>query len=167
MRTLSVLVSLLVLTACTGKNSDSGDSGGAISSDDQQMASDLWTAIADHDTWATPDGWSSTPVLSGSHSGTYVVTYLNPALAGWDSTGTAPEGSIAVKDGYADADGTTLSNYTVMLKSSGYDSAGSDWFWAEYAPDGTVSAAGKVSMCSGCHQSAPHDYLYTDPPTGS
>jgi len=146
----------------TGDSADTTDTG----FDDAVLAADLWASIADYDTWSLPAGWTDTPVLSGNHMGAYVVTYLNDTLAGWDESGAAPAGSIAVKENFGDEAGTSLMNLTVMQKVTGYDADHADWFWAQYNPDGSVAMAGKVDMCSGCHASAAHDYVYTDPPTG-
>ncbi len=142
----------LSLAACAGQPSD------------EELAADLWAEIDGYDGWSLPEGWSETPTLSGSHSGAYVVTFLNDTLSGWDGSGVAPEGSVSVKEAYDDELGTTLTGLTVMKKIAGYDPDAGDWFWASYAPDGTVGAAGEVEMCTGCHTSAPSDYVYADPP---
>lgn len=150
------LILLLVLALAGCASGASGD----------ELASDLWAEIDGYDGWAMPEGWTDTPVLSGGHSGSYVVAYYNSTLAAWDVTGDAPEGSIAVKESFDDVEGTTLSGLTVMKKIAGYDADANDWFWASFAADGTVGSAGKVEMCSGCHASAAQDYVLTDPPTG-
>lgn len=67
-----------------------------------------------------------------------------------------------------------LKAVTVMFKrEKGYDPDNQDWFWAKYAPDGTVlknpkdrALAGRVAKgaekgCIACHQAAPgEDYLF-------
>jgi len=186
MRIVSVL-GLVFLAACNGKGDDSGsagdggsatdgggvtdgggsDGGGTTGTfDDATLASELWTAIASYDGWSQPDGWSASPVLSSNHMGAYVVGYDNATLAAWDGTGSAPDGAIALKENFGDEAGTSLMNLTVMEKVSGYDADHGDWFWAEYNPDGTVVASGKVDMCYGCHSAAATDYLFADPPAG-
>ncbi len=51
-----------------------------------------------------------------------------------------------------------LKDITVMYKrEAGYDAAHQDWFYANYAPDGAVKAAGRVEMCISCHKKAPGD----------
>lgn len=172
MRLFLFSLPLLSLVACTGASADSfetDDSAAddtAATFDDSALASALWSATAGYEGWTLPEGWTSTPVLSGNHMGAYVVAYFNETLAGWDGTGEAPDGAISVKENFGDAEGTTLMNLTVMQKVAGYDGSHGDWFWAEYNPDGSVAMAGQVDMCSSCHASAPHDYVYADPPTG-
>lgn len=57
---------------------------------------------------------------------------------------------------------STLAATTVMLKAPGYDAEHADWFWAKYAPDGSVQASGRVETCAGCHAAAKsYDYLMT------
>ena len=75
--------------------------------------------------------------------------------------------SIVVKENYViTGTDTTLAAITAMLKKQGYDSDNNDWFWAKYAPDGTIQASGKVTGCIGCHGGANSfhsdtDYLWT------
>lgn len=159
--------SLLLLAACDGPvgidpapDSAPGDNGDG----DAFLAQQLWASLDGYEAWTRPDGWSATPTESSEHVGLFVVRFDNPALASWDGTGAAPEGSIALKEEY-DADGGLLS-YTAMQKVGGYDEAHGDWFWAKYDPDGAARASGQVAMCWGCHQDAPLDYLHDQPPAG-
>jgi hypothetical protein len=95
--------------------------------------------------------------------GAFLTTYLNDKAAGglkMRSEGM-PIGSIIVKENYTPA--KKLAALTVMYKTEGYNPDAGDWFWAKYAPDGTVQAEGKVAACIGCHQVAKaRDYLMTD-----
>lgn len=149
------MVFLISLLACGDTNHS--DAGGS-SEEDQALADSLWDAIQDYDTWGNPPNWGTTPVLSDSHSGAYVVIWIDDTLSAWDATGSAPEGAIAVKEAFADEAGTTLKNYTVMQKIAGYDSAHGDWFWAAFSPDGVVSTAGQVEGCYSCHADG-NDYM--------
>lgn len=153
-----VIVGLL---ACGAGKGDENEAG--ISEADLAIADDLWASIQDYASWANPDGWDTTPVLSESHSGAYVVTWVDPTLEAWDGTGSAPEGAISVKEAFTDETGETLKNYTVMQKIAGYDSAHGDWFWAAFSPEGEVSMAGQVEGCYGCHE-AGTDYLLLNRP---
>ena len=70
----------------------------------------------------------------------------------------APDGSIVVKDNLNAA--RELVAITVMAKVEGYAPETGDWFWARYAPDGTVQAAGAIASCIVCHQGvASNDYV--------
>lgn len=71
---------------------------------------------------------------------------------------TAPAGSIVVKDNL-DAAGE-LTAVSVMAKIDGFAPESGDWFWGQFAPDGTVLAAGAVASCIACHQGvASNDYV--------
>jgi hypothetical protein len=53
-----------------------------------------------------------------------------------------------------------LSSITIMFRRRGYDPQNADWFWAEYAPNGTVDYAGKVEHCIVCHKAGRRDYRF-------
>lgn len=88
----------------------------------------------------------------------------------------APEGGegITAEDVANDPD-AYLDAVTIMFqREAGYDSENADWFWAKYAPDGTVmtnpagmSLAGRVARgmdtgCIACHLNAPGgDYVFS------
>ncbi len=80
--------------------------------------------------------------------------------------GELPDESLIVKENYMP--NKTLVALTVMYKASGYDPANNDWFWARYAPNGTVLAEGKIKGCIDCHirpkanfSSQVNDYVFT------
>ena len=59
---------------------------------------------------------------------------------------------------YSDDQADNYVALTIMFqREKGYDSANSDWFWAEYYPDGNiinyqgVDLSGRSQMCLGCH----------------
>ncbi|MCK6505076.1 cytochrome P460 family protein [Myxococcota bacterium] len=172
-----LLVAPLALAACgdkdgddSGATSDGGASDGGTSDGgtepltDAEIAAALWTAIDGYTGWGQKDGWTTSPVLSGSHMDAYVVAYYDDALMAWDMSGAAPDGAISVKEQYMAATDADPASLTVMQKRAGYDPDNGDWFWAMYAPDGTVMEAGKVEMCSGCHASASTDSVFGAPP---
>ncbi len=63
-----------------------------------------------------------------------------------------------------------LAAITVMFKRPGFDPDNQDWFWARYAPDGSlamteggVAMVGRVDGCIGCHSAAGGgDYIYVN-----
>ena len=58
----------------------------------------------------------------------------------------------------------TLAAITVMYKARLFNPEAGDWFWAKYAPDGTVQKAGKVEGCINCHSdAADNDWVFTGP----
>ena len=152
----------LSLLACGDKAGSDGVSG--ISAEDERLATELWAEIEGYGAWSGPADATGEPTQSASHSGAYVVTYLNEALAAWDGVEDAPAGAIAVKEAYAEAAGETLNGLTVMKKVDGYDEANGDWFWASYSDAGEVRDAGAVEMCASCHAAAPADFVYAEPP---
>jgi hypothetical protein len=59
---------------------------------------------------------------------------------------------------YSDDQADNYVALTIMFqREKGYDSTNSDWFWAEYNPDGSiinyqgVDLSGRSQMCLGCH----------------
>ncbi|MFQ5764592.1 MAG: cytochrome P460 family protein [Rhodospirillales bacterium] len=78
-------------------------------------------------------------------------------------------------DDVLDDPGKYLKSITVMFKrKAGYDPEDKDWFWAKYAPDGSLkkhpkgmNLAGRVAKgmskgCIACHKTAPgNDYVYS------
>ena len=69
-----------------------------------------------------------------------------------------PDGAIIVKENYT-AD-QRLAAVTVMYKVKGYNPGAGDWFWAKYAPDGTVQKQGKPAGCINCHMTrARQDFI--------
>ena len=95
--------------------------------------------------------------------GPFLTTYVNPA---------AYE-SIAKREGMAfgslivmenrDAD-KKLKNLAARIKIKGYSPEAGDWYWFAFAPDGTISAEGKVGACIGCHgKMKANDFVMTAP----
>jgi hypothetical protein len=72
------------------------------------------------------------------------------------------DAAIIVKENYKPD--KTLAAVTVMYKVREYNPEAGDWFWAKYAPDGTVQKAGKVEGCINCHSdAADNDWVFTGP----
>ncbi len=83
--------------------------------------------------------------------GAFLTTYVSDdAFSSLEAKeGSLPDGSIIVKENYMPD--KTLAALTVMYKEAGYDPQNNDWFWAKYAPNGTVQAEGKIAGCITCH----------------
>lgn len=95
--------------------------------------------------------------------GALLTTYVNqPAyFSAKDKSGKMKDGSIIVKENYTPD--KKLAALTVLHKIKGYNPSAGDWFWAKYAPDGTVQASGKVKDCIDCHgKKKDNDYIMTD-----
>ncbi len=126
-------------------------SGCATPFDDAALAETLWADIQGYEAWGQFDGWSDTPVESGSHAGDFVRSYADDTMLVWNLTGEAPDGATAVKDQRASADAPAPEAFTVMRKIAGYDPEHGDWFWARFEAEGAVTVAGQAGACTGCH----------------
>lgn len=126
---------------------------------DEAIAGDVYKS------WSQFPGASPDLIKSGLHNGDFVRSYMNDvALAAIaDFKGSFPDGSIFVKEQYADAEGTVKTGHTVMLKLDGYDSAHGDWYWVAYDAKGqTTTHHGMAPYCYDCHASAEaNDWVYT------
>lgn len=104
---------------------------------------------ADYRSYARILGWDL-PHLESSrpHHGPFIDIYVNETLAAAieGSGAPFPDGSVVVKDGWNDAEGTELFQIAIMEKQ------GTDWFYAEYSADGEVDVAGiDPDECMECH----------------
>ncbi len=106
------------------------------------------------------------PSAGGPH-GDWVDIYVNDviteAIASGESLSEWPEGSLIVKDGWNDEEGTDLKYIALMEKRDG-----GEWFWAEYHPDGRVFVSGlDRKACSDCHSSGEDQVLAFGLPSGA
>lgn len=93
--------------------------------------------------------------------GALLTTFVNEKayFSVRDKTGMVYDSIIAKENYTADRKFDSL---TVMYKIRGYNPAAGDWFWAKYAPDGKVLAAGRVDACINCHsKKKDNDYIMT------
>ena len=154
---VSTLVCLLVFTALL---SQAGEDG--IPADPGKV----WTHITECNPYL---GWGTWPGYPGiypgkSPHGAFLKLYANGiALKAAREGKPMPNGAIIVKENYG-KDQKTLMAITPMYKVKGYNPDAADWFWAKYAPDGTVAKSGKVKGCIDCHRTQEDkDWLFTTP----
>ncbi|MCB9680198.1 MAG: cytochrome P460 family protein [Alphaproteobacteria bacterium] len=162
MTRLLVLFPVLCLVAACADGTDPD-----ATLDVDAFAADLWDdAVGAYPGWSQRGAWTTTPVPSQSHAGDHVVAWYDDAMIAWDLQGTAPDGATAVKVHYDSATATEPKAYTVMTKVDGFDAEHGDWFWARYEADGSVTVAGSVGACTGCHGavSDTSDWVYGEPP---
>ena len=145
-----ILAVLTVLSSCKKeeepmfKEFEAGEISGEL----------LWKRItedysySDYAFWPGHEGVRAGQAPHGAFHRIYVNRTLLEALP--ISGGVAPYGSIIVKDNLNAS--RELAGLTVMAKVRGYNPEVSDWFWAKYAPDGTVQAEGKPGGCIKCHE---------------
>lgn len=118
--------------------------------DEADDASELLSRVREDDyrTWTRAPGYASRAPAGSPHSD-QVEIFVNGIVEGaLASPGAAvwPEGSIIVKDGYAD-DGV-LELVAIMEKRA------TGWFWAEYdGASGEPLYSGSPDICVDCHGS--------------
>lgn len=66
---------------------------------------------------------------------------------------------FVVRDGTTYRAGKLMGLY-VMMKKDGAAGTDGGWVYGTITADGTVTSAGKVASCMGCHRDAPHDRLF-------
>jgi hypothetical protein len=145
--------SFALLLACVG--------GGGTKVEADPMAGELWEEIQGYRAWFQHEAWSGIQSSASTH-GPFVQIWYNETTATAEAgeQGTQmPAGSILVKEGYLDGEGTDLKAITVMKKVEGFDPDNGDWYWASYAADGSVYTSGASDFCSSCHAAANHDYV--------
>jgi len=144
--------------------------------EDTAFASDVWQAMQGYEQWRLKSGYYP----GTSPHGQFLRVYYNLI------TVQGKPYHVIVKDNYGGQDASQdkvaakphefLKSVTIMLqREAGYDPDNNDWFWAKYAPDGTVeknpkgmALAGRVAKgtdqgCIACHQHAGGgDYVFTN-----
>jgi hypothetical protein len=150
-----LLAVALFLPACAGDESDQ-----ARDIYDMAIAGDAYKS------WSQFPGASPDLIKSGTHNGDFVRSYMNPVAveAIENFTGEFPDGTILVKEQYADAEGKTLNGHTVMFKLDGYDADHGDWYWVAFNGKGeTTQHNGQASYCYDCHMAVSSlDWVYTN-----
>lgn len=150
-------LAVLTLTLAAGCGSEADD--------DSREVYDLAIAGDAYKGWQQFPGASPDLYPSGQHNGDFVRSYMNDvavaALANF--SGEFPDGTILVKEQYADAEGKTLNGHTVMWKRDGYDAEHGDWYWIAFNGAGeTTSHNGMASYCYDCHAAVKaNDWVYT------
>lgn len=113
----------------------------------------------------------SGPVAGASPHGTVQIwysTHVRDLIEGDSDEFTVPVGTVAIKTGDMEGDGT-VDAITVMVKQeSGYDPEHQDWLYEMRAVDGALQndeasgmpMSGTMQMCISCHAAyASRDYL--------
>ena len=130
---------------------------------DDAYAAKLWSYMSEHQLLGKERMRSYPFVGSRPHGSIQEVISTEATIDGH-------RGRLIVKHNYgAEAELTPKSVYsakpdqnyealTIMFKrEAGYDPENSDWFWAEYNPDGSIlffqgaNLSGRAPACLGCH----------------
>ncbi|MEE9215218.1 MAG: cytochrome P460 family protein [Thermodesulfobacteriota bacterium] len=128
-------------------------------------AGELWKFITEtspYEEWAYWPGYEGYQPGKSPHGAILQVFVSEHGIMNIadESKSTMDNGVVIVKENYMPD--TTLAALTVMHKVEGFNPEAGDWFWAKYAPDGTVAASGTPAGCIGCHGGvASNDYLFT------
>lgn len=117
--------------------------------DDPEGAEELIAQVQadDYQSWRRAPGYEQRRASTAPHSDNveiFVNDVVSDALDG-NSREEWPDGSIIVKDGYADDDTHDLT--AIMEKRDGV------WFWAEYDANDEPLYSGAPSICTDCHDS--------------
>lgn len=108
---------------------------------------------------------------SADHDLLWVRVLANAVAHGpyTNRTENFPEGSVLLKEEYADSACTDLERYTAMRREApGYDPAGGDFRWQRVSKSRKVEVDGKPPTCIGCHATCGvppdgHDWTCTVP----
>ena len=171
---LLVVILVAVPAAAQYGRSEQEDAERYGSEEDQDFASDLWSAM---------DGYREWQIISDyfpprTHQGVVVRMYYNIVLVDGapyhviakDSFGKeGAERSVIIEA----PDEHLLVTAVMVQREEGYDPEHNDWFYAAYGPDGSfkkdgegVAMVGRVgdgtsSSCRGCHVKAGGgDYIF-------
>jgi hypothetical protein len=111
----------------------------------EQLRAEDYRAFARAPGWETP----LSPAAGGPHGDfldMYVDDTVSEAVAAAVPLTAWPDGSLIVKDAWADAEGEDLRFVAAMEKRDGR------WFWAEYrGNDDVVVESFDAPQCTGCH----------------
>jgi len=138
------LALILTVSACESGTPVDSDSAGDPA---------LLERIDGYRGWArAPDPYQTPLAISQGTHGGFVDIYVNDVvaaalLAEEDTLGQWPLGSIIVKDGWDDAEGTSLRQIAIMERRD------DGWYWEEYDAGDLVNPvfAGRPDVCVDCH----------------
>src|SRR6056297_2376616 len=129
-------------------------------------AETLWLRITEENPYTNYEYWPGHEGMQPGQAphGPYHKVFVNRTLieALPAESQTAPHGTLIVKENYNTDE--QLNAITVMAKVKQFAPDDGNWFWANYAPDGTVKVSGQVSSCIECHAGMKsNDYVIIRP----
>lgn len=172
LRNSSIVGLCFAMGACSDSDSNSvqprlGSDGGSEEPTLAEASAEtqsLWSSLSAYESWPQfPEATERS--RSSTHSNMWVLSYYNDVVQKAMDDGALPlaEGSVIVKENYANEDDATPMALTVMSKEGG------DWYWVQatpegrvfVGPDGPLEGAG-VAMCINCHRAAEdNDFVMT------
>jgi hypothetical protein len=112
-----------------------------------------WLAAGHYKAWACePAPHPARP--QGAHGENRICS--NAALSA-SASGAYPIGAASVKELYRNG---AIAGYAVGVKIAA-PAAGSSWYWYEAVGSSVIADAVDRPLCSGCHQGAPRDFVFT------
>lgn len=127
--------------------------GGGLGSSESAGEASLLPQLQNYRAWTRAPGDYQMSLIpaQGTH-GAYIDIYINDVLAEAllaepDTLSTWPTGSVIVKDGFDDAEGTSLRQVAVMERRA------EGWYWEEYDAADLENPlfAGTPDICIDCH----------------
>ena len=104
---------------------------------------------------------------SSPHGGKYVYTWADPTVdEAWKAKKTLPEGSVFIKEAFADSGCSEPTEHFVM-KKTGSTGDVKDWNWQTLDEYGALNQSDQSQMsgCAGCHTGyKANDYVGTPAP---
>lgn len=166
MRIISVVGALLLISGCSSSSPNPllETIGGTYASYGQVDDLSRWA----HSSCYAPDSEprSSTSLDSKTHGKKLYYLFAKDREAYVRLRRPQPAGQVLVKESWVPVPGSLppvageRGPLFLMVKTGAADSD-AGWIYATLTADGrSVTAAGKLPSCMGCHQSAPHDRLF-------
>jgi hypothetical protein len=159
---IAAIAVLTLLTACA----DAEEPVVTPLSAEEISGERLWERITDESDYTT---WGFWPDHDGyqpgqaPHGPVHRIFVNRPLLSAVPlAERETPNGSVIVKENRSGD--RTHNGYTVMAKVEGFAPATGEWFWVNYAVDGTIRAEGSVGGCISCHSGMrDNDYIIAYP----
>ncbi|MFN0248410.1 MAG: hypothetical protein ACKV2T_16075 [Kofleriaceae bacterium] len=155
---LRLLCCLVVLTASCGTDAGSNELSDAPAGTTElppqgDAAVRAWISTGHYLGWACePAPHAARP--PGAHGMNRVCS--NALLSG-SSTGEFPVGAASVKELH---NSSGITGYAVAIKVAA-GTARTSWYWYEVIGTNVVVDSAGASLCTGCHDDAPRDFVFT------
>lgn len=163
---ITVFIAFFSILSCTTKKELPNLTAENVSAETVWKRITIEDNYQKYDYWPSHEGIQPGEVPHGTYHEVFINSILHRALP--IESKIAPNGSIIVKENLNSA--KEIAAITVMVKVKEYNPGHGDWFWAKYAPDGTVMEhpemhmplAGKLKKCAECHKKSneqPNDFI--------
>jgi len=158
---MRIVTTLVVLAACGVESTNQPPTGVASDEDPAQVVTrtaaevGAWLATGEYLTW--PCESESHPARPGSgHARNRICN--NELVATTPAGAPFPIGAASVKELLDSSD--RIVGYAFADKARESD-GGRGWYWYEVVGTSTYAASYGAPLCTGCHEDAGHDLLFT------